>query len=300
MSAWEGLNPPYSTIVADPPWSYEGRTPPWCSGSTPSYALMPLADIKTLPVESLAARDAHLYLWATLPLMADAYEVVKAWGFQPDTVLTWCKQGPGLGAGWRGNTEHLIVARRGFSYINPTCDTCGGRARGAKKCACLVPLWRHKGERVLRPPMRPFQTSAEGTWYVAPRGEHSSKPPLFADLIEHMSPGPYVELFARQPRLGWDHWGHGYEMGGAAWPTPTVTVEHVSTAHSGLGTTPRYRCDCGQLFPDAGAANQAAPAVGRSPSCQTGMSPPNSPSMRSPNESCPVHRRRQDRPAPDG
>lgn len=35
----------------------------------------------------------------------------------------------------------------------------------------------------------------------------------------------------------------------------TVTVEHVTTAYSGLGTTPRYRCDCGATFADAGAAH---------------------------------------------
>ena len=46
---------------------------------------------------------------------------------------------------------------------------------------------------------------------LAKRG-HSVKPPEFGDLVERCSPGPYVELFARAPRLGWDHWGHGYEV----------------------------------------------------------------------------------------
>lgn len=208
---WEGLTPPYSTIVADPPWGYEERTPPWCSGSTPSYSLMPLDDIRALPVADLAAPDAHLYLWSVLPLMADAFDVVRAWGFDPDTVLTWCKPGAGLGAGYRGNTEHLIVARRGFSYINPTCETCGGRSRGIRRCSCSEPDWRHKGRKVLGQPRRPFLTTAGGTWYTAPRSVHSAKPSLFSDLVERMSPGPYVELFARAPRLGWDSWGKGYE-----------------------------------------------------------------------------------------
>ena len=212
---WEGLNPPYATIVADPPWGYEERTPPWYSGSRHAYTLMPTAAIKALPIAQLAAPDAHLYLWSVLPMMGDAVDVVRAWGFEPDTVLTWCKPGAGLGAGYRGNTEHLIVARRGFAYINPTCATCGGRTRGASRCVCAEPDWRHKGEKVLRPPMRPFRAVADGTWYMAPRGRHSEKPALFGDLIERMSPGPYVELFARQPRLGWDHWGHGYESGAA-------------------------------------------------------------------------------------
>ena len=171
---------------------------------------MPTEEIRALPVATIAAPDAHLYLWAVLPMMAEAFDVVRAWGFRPDTMLTWCKPGAGLGAGWRGNTEHLIVARRGLVYENPTCALCGGRARGARKCSCPSPDWRHN-RQPCEPPAVPFLTCGEGTWYQAPRGLHSEKPALFCDLIERMSPGPFVELFARSPRLGWDSWGYGYE-----------------------------------------------------------------------------------------
>ena len=208
---FEGLNPPYSTIVADPPWGYYERSAPWRSTSVQAYTLMHPDEIAALPVRDIACEDAHLYLWATLSQMPDAYRVVEAWGFAADTVLTWCKPGPGLGAGWRGNTEHLIVARRGFAYINPTCADCGGRARGASKCACPAPAWRHDGKPVKGAPRRAFTSTASGTWYQSPRAAHSEKPALFADLIESMSPGPYLELFARAPRLGWDSWGYGYE-----------------------------------------------------------------------------------------
>lgn len=204
------LTPPYATILADPPWAYERRTPPWRSTSTATYSLMPTNDIKALPVPQIATADAHLYLWAVLPMMSAAYEVVDAWGFRPETVVTWCKPGAGLGGGWRGNTEHLIVGRKGLVWENPTCADCGGRARGARKCPCRDPQWRHKGVPC-EPPARPFAGTAGGTWWEAPRGEHSVKPALFSDLIESMSPGPYVELFARQPRLGWDSWGWGWE-----------------------------------------------------------------------------------------
>jgi N6-adenosine-specific RNA methylase IME4 len=182
-------------------------TAPWYSGSNPAYDLLPLDDIKATPVGDMATEAAHLYLWAVLPMMAEAYEVVQAWGFRPCTLLTWCKPGPGLGAGWRGNTEHLIVARRGTSpNVNPTCAACGGRDRGANKCSCAAPEWRHRGQRV--PPVEPsFRTTASGTWYEAPRGEHSVKPELFIDLIEQMSPGPYLEIFARRARFGWDYFG---------------------------------------------------------------------------------------------
>lgn len=212
-SIFDDLTPPYSTIVADPPWGYEGRTAPWRSTSEASYSLMTLGEIMALPVADLAAPNAHLYLWAVLPMMAEAYRVIDAWGFTADTALTWCKPGVGLGAGYRGNTEHLIVARRGWSSVNPTCAACGGRARGARKCGCDAPVWRVKGQPIegAMEQRRPFATTADGTWYTAPRGPHSAKPPLFADLIERMSPGPYLELFARSPRLGWDAWGKGYE-----------------------------------------------------------------------------------------
>ncbi len=51
----------------------------------------------------------------------------------------------------------------------------------------------------------------ERNWWTWSRGRHSEKPAGFLDIVEQVSPGPYVELFARQPRLGWDAWGHGYE-----------------------------------------------------------------------------------------
>ena len=197
----------FGTIVADPPWGYEKKGSPWYSGSEPAYDLMKLEDICALPVANLAAPDAHLYLWAVLPMMKEAYEVLDAWGFVADTMLTWCKPGPGLGGGWRGNTEHLIVARRGEAYMNPTCTKCGQRSRGkTRKCQCAEPIWHVRGEIVAQ--KRAFQTTAKGTWYQAPRRSHSEKPDLFMDMIEQMSPGPYLELFARNPRLGWASWGN--------------------------------------------------------------------------------------------
>lgn len=215
---FEELTPPYSTIVADPPWSYagstyNGRTSPWRSTSTQSYSLLSIEDIAALPVADIAAPDAHLYLWAVNPLMHRAFEVVSAWGFIHDTVLTWCKPGPGLGAGFRSNTEHLIVARKG-TRGNATCETCGGRKRGARRCDCDKPVWSSEMGAV--PPLRPFEAVGEGSWFTASRRSHSEKPALFGDLVERMSPGPYVELFARSPRLGWDSWGYGYETGDVA------------------------------------------------------------------------------------
>ena len=158
----------YATIVADPPWRYQSAATKADAGRY--YDTMALHDIMGMPVEALAERDAHLWLWGTNGLLDAAYRVVRAWGFEPITVVTWCKKQPGVGHYLRNNTEHVILAGRG---------------------------------RPLVPAEKPVST-----WYVWPRGEHSVKPGAFYDLVERVSPAPRVELFARTSRLGWDTWGN--------------------------------------------------------------------------------------------
>lgn len=179
---WEGLNPPYSTIVADPPWTYSTK-----SGITTTankqetqpaaaaqYTTMTVTELSALRVEALAAPDAHLYLWATNPLLFEAKAVMDAWGFRYITLITWLKTGTmGMGFYFRGDTEHLLFGVRGKCPISP--------------------------ER------------RERNWFQAAKHGHSVKPAALADMVERVSPGPYVELFARSPRLGWDSWGKGFE-----------------------------------------------------------------------------------------
>lgn len=172
---WEGLSPPYSTIVADPPWSYASAATK--ADANKHYSTMPLDDILAMPVADLAAPDAHLWLWTTNAFMEEGYAVVRAWGFSPLTLVTWCKPGPGVGHYLRNNTEHVILASRGAAQV---------------------------------PEDKPLST-----WFQWSRTPHSVKPPASYDLIEQVSPAPYVELFNRSPRFGWDSWGKGYEMSGA-------------------------------------------------------------------------------------
>ena len=192
---WEGLSPPYATIVADPPWPYASAESgsfvipkPGDQGThqrgveTMGFGVMSMADLCALPVADLAAPNAHLYLWTTNAFMVEAHDIARAWGFKPKTILTWTKvhqDDPSrvsmkTGYYFRGATEHALFCVRGSLPL---------------QCAEGLP-----------------------TGYLWPRiGKHSVKPAAFGDLVEKASPGPYVELFARQPRLGWDHWGHGYE-----------------------------------------------------------------------------------------
>lgn len=187
---WEGLTPPYSTIVADPPWpqkgggSMQGREGFLDSGgaSLPMrYSTMTVDEIALLPVRDIVAKDAHLYLWTTNGFLPDAFRVLQAWGFTYSTALVWAKNpmGGGLGGAYRITTEYLLFCRRGsLATMSQVTGT----------------WWQWK---------RPYSTGGKPM--------HSAKPPAALDLVEQVSPGPYVELFARAPRLGWDSWGYGYE-----------------------------------------------------------------------------------------
>lgn len=186
MNAWEGLTPPYSTIVADPPWQSNGAGGAFGAKGTARVARYPI-DVRpesfystlstdaicALPVEKLAAPNAHLYLWATCSGLADGLAVMAAWGFTYKTCLTWIKEGRwGLGAYFRTQTEHVLFGVRG-SLATQTTDTLN--------------------------------------YFSAAKQGHSVKPESFMDIAERSSPGPRVELFCRRPRFGWDSWGYGYE-----------------------------------------------------------------------------------------
>lgn len=163
----------YRTIVADPPWEVQAG-PGWASNGKSrelTYPTMSLQEIEGLPVESFADDSAHLYLWTINKYIEQTYAIARAWGFSPSCLLTWCKppHGLGLGGTFVQTTEFCLFARRG---------TC--------------------------PATRRIETS----WFHWPRGRHSAKPEAFIDLVESISPGPYLELFARRNRLGWHTWGN--------------------------------------------------------------------------------------------
>ncbi len=186
-----GTENTYRTIVADPPWTPNlGGT--WGARTDKGrpqrfYDVMSLQDIAALQVP--AAGQSHLYLWCLTQHVDWGYYVARAWGFEPVTLLTWCKRGPGVGR-FRCNTEHVLVARKGSRHGNPFGQ--GGR----------------------------HSQATDGTYFDWPRGRHSAKPAAFYELVERLSPGPYLEMFARDRRLGWDAWGNEVDsdvvIGGAA------------------------------------------------------------------------------------
>src|SRR4051794_1260454 len=74
------------------------------------YDTMTLDQIMALPVPDMAAKDAHLYVWATNRYVENVYDVVRAWGFKPSTLITWKKKpmGGGLGGAWGISSEHVL------------------------------------------------------------------------------------------------------------------------------------------------------------------------------------------------
>lgn len=263
MTTWEGLNPPYATIVADPPWPYEDWPAfgPTSHGgdrvkSRPlPYSAMAIEDIAELPVLDIAAADAHLYLWTTQRYLWDARHVCLGWGFAPSQVLVWCKPPMGIGSGGlfaTNSVEFVVYARRYHGAGKRLVERAGRLIREARteqgitraelhrlvrggtptgivfrwedddslpnardweRLQEVLPALRGVARPYVEPAERPARERVDRAWWEWPRGAHSEKPPAFLDIVEQVSPGPYVELFARAPRLGWDSWGYGYESG---------------------------------------------------------------------------------------
>lgn len=178
----------YRTILLDPPWRQKAGRPLskytlqdgnqiWHSDETISRDLsfpsMSVGEIKEVPVKRLAETDAHLYMWVTNKYMPDFADIIKGWGFKYSTTHTWAKNmmGGGLGGAYKINSEFLIYA-----------------TRGSLKAKATFP----------------------GTWHNVKRDykngfpQHSKKPEYFRKMIESVSPGPYLELFARQQVAEWD------------------------------------------------------------------------------------------------
>lgn len=184
----------YSAIIADPPWEYgspralvgnggrgsEGAEKIVQADVSVHYDTMPLSAIKALKIP--AQKDCLLFMWVTNPFLCDGSgpDVVRAWGFEPKTVVTWAKvhAADGLtpsmktGHWFRSASEHVIVGVRGA-------------------------------------PKRPDNFPALPTWFANKRLPHSVKPEVVHEYAELAAPdGPWLEMFARRERAGWDLWGN--------------------------------------------------------------------------------------------
>jgi N6-adenosine-specific RNA methylase IME4 len=162
----------YNVIYADPPWTYQNKKTGGSmkSGALAKYPTMSIDELKVMDIP--AAKDCVLFMWATVPLMPEAIDLVTAWGFKYKTMITWRKiMSLGMGFWFRGQCEHLIVAVKG----------------NVKAFRCQHPNFiQHKALK------------------------HSEKPEVFRQLIEQVTPTmtDRLELFARKETEGWDVFGN--------------------------------------------------------------------------------------------
>jgi N6-adenosine-specific RNA methylase IME4 len=172
-----GLPGKFGGIVIDPAWPMTG------AAGRGGYPPMSVDQIAALPVADWCSEDSHCYLWTPdcYVIRGIAYEVLEGWGLRLAGHLTWVRTTkggvirPGLGSTFRSCTETVLLGIRG-----------------------KAPFARHDVNNV----------------FFAPWRGHSRKPDEFFDIVESVSPGPYLEVFARRPkpRPGWTRWGN--EAGG--------------------------------------------------------------------------------------
>lgn len=182
----------FRTVLADPPWRFQNRTGKMAPEHRrlSRYDTMTLEEIKALPVQSLTAETAHLYLWVPNALLPEGIEVLKAWGFQYKSNIVWHKvrkdggsDGRGVGFYFRNVTELLLFGVKG------------------------------KNARTLAP------GRTQVNLLSTRKREHSRKPDEMYDIIEACSPGPYLEMFARGSRRKWTTFGDQSEEYEITWDT---------------------------------------------------------------------------------
>lgn len=178
LAAFLDLRPAggFDLIMADPPWSYEMQSEKgYAKAPESQYRTMPLAAIKAMPVEALAARDCLLWLWAVGPQLPQALEVIAAWGFTFKTAGHWAKVGD---SGKQHFGTGYILRNAGEPFLLAT--------RGEPKTA----------------------SKSIRSVLIAPARQHSRKPDVAFAAAERLMPeARRLELFSRQHRPGWSCWG---------------------------------------------------------------------------------------------
>lgn len=162
----------YRIIYADPPWEYGNEQPEYHTEQANHYPVVPLQEICDLPVKTLALDNAVLFLWVTSPILAEAREVITAWGFEYKASFIWDKVKHNMGHYNSVRHELLLVCVRG------SCP--------------------------------PDEQKLFDSVQSIERTRHSAKPEKFREIIDTIYPsGPRIELFNRgsvpEP---WKRWGN--------------------------------------------------------------------------------------------
>jgi N6-adenosine-specific RNA methylase IME4/ParB-like chromosome segregation protein Spo0J len=161
----------YRVIYADPPWSYGNTQPDYHTEQRDHYPVMPLSDICAIPVREWAEDDAVLFLWVTSPILEEAFQVIRSWGFKYKASFVWDKVLHNMGHYNSVRHEFLLICVRG------SCQ----------------------------PDVRKLFDSVQSIERLG----HSQKPDEFYGIIETLyTHGERLEMFARRPRDGWKGYGN--------------------------------------------------------------------------------------------
>jgi N6-adenosine-specific RNA methylase IME4 len=165
----------YQVIYADPPWPIKWNRSAGIRTKQLEYPTMPIAEMCQLNVKDLADKDGcTLFMWTTNGFLPEALALTKVWGFHYEMLYTWCKNNA-MGGHPRNATEHMIIA------------TIGSPKRGHRHMPMTL------------------------NWGQYPKSKHSEKPDEVREMIERITNGNRVELFARKYTDGWDVWGNEVE-----------------------------------------------------------------------------------------
>ena len=169
----------YNCIVVDPPWEYPEGWPSGSQRKSIDYPTLSVDIIMSIPIYPLIKLEGYVFLWVTNRYLEDGFKVMRSWRCVPKQTLVWCKKPHGVGVGgmFTTNTEFIIVGQRTGPRSHP----------------------RNKMTKGVRTDSSCFQ------WQ---RKKHIQKPEEFQTLLETLIDGPYLELFARRERTGWDVWGN--------------------------------------------------------------------------------------------
>lgn len=158
----------FGCIYADPPWQYGNQGTRAATDN--HYSTMTIADLCAMPVDELAADDAHLHLWTTNAFIRESFDIIEAWGFEYRSMFIWAKPQMGIGNYWRVSHEIMLLGIRGKA--------------------------------------KSFNDHSMKSWVEADRGKHSAKPDCVRHMVERASTGPYLELFGRKLVEGWTVFGN--------------------------------------------------------------------------------------------
>jgi N6-adenosine-specific RNA methylase IME4 len=168
-------NGPFDVVVIDPPWPMQkidrDERPNQDAFDYPVMSEIELMNWWAVHMAPKLANDCHLFCWATQKYLPMGLRLVEHWGFKYVLVMVWHKLG-------------------GFQPVDLPQYNCEFVIYGRKGAPLFV------------------ETTAFSCCFDGPRREHSRKPDYFYDTIKRVTGGSRIDVFSREPRLGFAQYGN--------------------------------------------------------------------------------------------